>query len=148
MKIVYQDLINLLEQKPSIEDLSEKLFQLGHEHEVHGDILDMELTPNRGDCLSLVGLARDLNIFFAMNQSIDIYDGKIETLNIEVYACFTEPPDEISEDYVLINVKDNFKNIDKSIYKGWMISSSPEVTPLEHPIYDLWLLGCSNDKTS
>ena len=72
----------------------------------------------------------------------------IETLNIEVYACFTQPPDEIAEDYVLINVIDNFKNIDKSIYRGWMISSSPEVTPLEHPIYDLWLLGCSNDKTS
>ena len=34
------------------------------------------------------------------------------------------------------------------IYKGWMISSSPDVTPLEHPIYDLWLLGCSNDNTS
>ena len=75
-------------------------------------------------------------------------DTNIETLNIEVYACFTEPPDEIAEDYVLINVKDNFKNEYKSIYKGWMISSSPEVTPLEHPIYDLWLLGCSNDKTS
>ena len=73
---------------------------------------------------------------------------EIETLNIEVYACFTEPPDEIAEDYVLINVKDNFKSEYKSIYKGWMISSSPEVTPLEHPIYDLWLLGCSNDKTS
>ena len=29
-----------------------------------------------------------------------------------------------------------------------MISSLPDVTPLEHPIYDLWLLGCSNDKTS
>ena len=29
-----------------------------------------------------------------------------------------------------------------------MISSSPEVTPLEHPIYDLWLLGCVNDNTS
>ena len=28
-----------------------------------------------------------------------------------------------------------------------MISSSPDVTPLEHPIYDLWLLDCSNDKT-
>ena len=79
----------------------------------------------------------------SVNGSYDI-----ETLNIEVYACFTEPPDEIAEDYVLINVKDNFKNIDKSIYKGWMISSSPEVTTLEHPIYDLWLLGCSNDKTS
>ena len=87
------------------------------------------------------------NKLFEKTIIVDGFD-KIETLDIEVYACFTEPPDEVSEDYVLINVKDNFKNIDKSIYKGWMISSSPEVTPLEHPIYDLWLLGCSNDKTS
>ena len=87
------------------------------------------------------------NQLFEKTISVNDSDD-IETLNIKVYACFTEPPDEISEDYVLINVKDNFKNIYKSIYKGWMISSSPEVTPLEHPIYDLWLLGCSNDKTS
>ena len=72
----------------------------------------------------------------------------IGTLNIKVYSCFTEPPNEIPEDYVLIDVKDNFQDEDKSIYKGWMISSSPDVTPLEHPIYDLWLLGCSNNKTS
>tara|TARA_B100001175_G_C19338424_1_gene556159 strand:- start:240 stop:542 length:303 start_codon:yes stop_codon:yes gene_type:complete len=78
-----------------------------------------------------------------VNDSIDL-----ETLNIEVFACFSEPPEEVSEDYVLINIKDNFKNNDESIYRGWMISSSPEVTPLEHPIYDIWLLGCSNNKTS
>ena len=63
MKILYQDLINHLYEKPSKALLSEKLFQLGHEHEVDGDIFDMELTPNRGDCLSVLGLARDLNIF-------------------------------------------------------------------------------------
>ena len=72
----------------------------------------------------------------------------IGTLVIEVYSCFSEPPDEIPEDYVLIDVKDIFQDEENSIYKGWMISSSPDVTPLEHPIYDLWLLGCSNDKTS
>ena len=70
------------------------------------------------------------------------------TLNIKVYSCFTEPPNEIPEDYVLIDVKDNFKDEEESIYKGWMISSSPDVTPLEHPIYDLWLLDCSNNKIS
>ena len=70
------------------------------------------------------------------------------TLNIKVYSCFTEPPNEIPENYVLIDVKDNFKDEEGSIYKGWMISSTPDVTPLEHPIYDLWLLGCSNNKTS
>ena len=69
------------------------------------------------------------------------------TLNINVYSCFTEPPNVIPEDYVLIDVEDNFKNEDRLIYRGWMISSSPDITPLEHPIYDLWLLGCSNDKT-
>ena len=72
----------------------------------------------------------------------------IETLKIQVFSCLTEPPDEIPENYVLIDVKDNFQEQKKSIYKGWMISSSPDVTPLEHPIYDLWLLGCSNDNTS
>ena len=72
----------------------------------------------------------------------------IETLKIQVFSCLTEPRDEIHEDYVLIDVKDNFQEQEVSIYKGWMISSSPDVTPLEHPIYDLWLLGCSNDNTS
>ena len=74
--------------------------------------------------------------------------GSIGTLIIKVYSCFTEPPNEIPENYVLIDVKDNFQDEEESIYKGWMISSLPDVTTLEHPIYDLWLLGCSNDKTS
>ena len=71
-----------------------------------------------------------------------------ETLNIEVLYCGSTPPTEIPEDYVLIDVHDTINNVNTNIYKGWMISSSPDVTPLENPIYDLWLLDCSNDKTS
>ena len=71
-----------------------------------------------------------------------------ETLNIEVLYCGSTPPTEIPEDYVLIDVYDTINNENTNIYKGWMISSSPDVTPLENPIYDLWLVGCSNDKTS
>jgi len=83
MKIVYQDLINHLGEKPSKEILSEKLFQLGHEHEIHGDIFDMELTPNRGDCLSLIGLARDLNVFFGKSTIIDYFKGDFDLLEID-----------------------------------------------------------------
>ena len=79
--------------------------------------------------------------------SVDELDA-IETLSIRVYACFSEPPTEISEDYVLVEIIDNFQDLQKNVYRGWMISSSPEVTALEHPIYDLWLVGCINDKTS
>ena len=71
-----------------------------------------------------------------------------ETLNIEVLYCGSTPPSEIPEDYVLIDVYDTINNKNTNIYKGWMISSSPDVTPLENPIYDLWLVDCSNDKTS
>jgi phenylalanyl-tRNA synthetase beta chain len=82
MKINYQDLINFLFEKPSKENLSQKLFQLGHEHVISGDIFDMELTPNRGDCLSLIGLARDLAVFFGKSNSIDLFNDDIEPLEI------------------------------------------------------------------
>ena len=71
-----------------------------------------------------------------------------ETLNIEVLYCGSTPPTEIPEDYVLIDVYDTIDYKNTNIYKGWMISSSPDVTPLENPICDLWLVDCNNDKTS
>tara|TARA_A100001011_G_scaffold397233_1_gene497595 strand:- start:1373 stop:1756 length:384 start_codon:yes stop_codon:yes gene_type:complete len=71
-----------------------------------------------------------------------------ETLNIEVLYCASTPPTEVPEDYVLIDVYDLINQNKINIYRGWMISSSPDVTPLENPIYDLWLVGCINDNTS
>ena len=68
MKIVYSHLLNLLEQQPKLKELSDLFFQLGHEHEIDGEVLDMEITPNRGDCLSLKGLARDLNYFYQTKE--------------------------------------------------------------------------------
>ena len=67
MKIPYQHLVAHIIEKPDIYELSEKLFQLGHEHEINHEIFDMEFTPNRGDCLSLKGLLRDLKLFYSVN---------------------------------------------------------------------------------
>ncbi len=82
MKIGYQDLLGFLSEKPSKDLLSDRLFQLGHEHEIDRNVFDMELTPNRGDCLSLLGLARDLNIFFDMKDVPEIYTDEIEALDL------------------------------------------------------------------
>ena len=73
MKIAYKHLLRSLLDKPDINDLSNKLFQLGHEHEIEKSIFDMEFTPNRGDCLSLQGLTRDLNVFYETDLDIPIY---------------------------------------------------------------------------
>ena len=68
---------------------------------------------------------------------------QFESLNIEIYACFKKPPEEVPEDFVLLRIYDVMSQKDKElIYQGWMISSSPATTPLEHPIYDLWLKDC------
>ena len=66
-----------------------------------------------------------------------------ESLYIKVFACYSSPPDEIPEDYVLLQIKDTFNESEDYIYQGWMISSSPDISPLEHPIYDLWLIDCN-----
>ena len=71
-----------------------------------------------------------------------------DSLNIQIYACYSTPPEEIPEDYILLEVKDTLSAKKEYIYRGWMISSSPDVTPLEHPIYDLWLIDCIVDKAS
>ena len=71
------------------------------------------------------------------------------TLTIEFYTCYKRPPEEIPEDFVLISVLDEIKdNKFEQVFKGWMISSSPSVTPFEHPIYDLWIKDCKIDTDS
>ena len=45
MKISYKHILDKIQQKPSIHELSAKLFQLGHEHEIENDIFNFEFTP-------------------------------------------------------------------------------------------------------
>jgi len=83
MKISYKDIIGYLKKKPKINELSEILFQLGHEHEIEKNIFDFEFTPNRGDCLSVFGIARDLNNFFETSLQHNIYEKRIDDLKIK-----------------------------------------------------------------
>ena len=68
-----------------MENISDALFQLGHEHHLEKDVFDIEFTPNRGDCLSVHGLARDLKNHFTTNNNIDIYNDDITNLDLNFY---------------------------------------------------------------
>ena len=82
--------------------------------------------------------ARVKTLEVEVNNSI-----QFESLNIEIYACYKKPPEEVPEDFVLLRIYDVMSQKGKELlYQGWMISSSPATTPLEHPIYDLWLKDC------
>ena len=59
----------------------------------------MEITPNRGDCLSLKGLARDLNYFYSAKLQKKIYKDELPKAKLEFHnkaealcpnICFVE----------------------------------------------------------
>jgi phenylalanyl-tRNA synthetase beta chain len=83
MKIAYSHLVSRIQESPTLEMVSDSLFQLGHEHEVEGNIFNMEFTPNRGDCLSVNGLLRDLSVFYTINHDQKFYTEKLDNLQID-----------------------------------------------------------------
>ena len=66
-----------------INDISDALFQLGHENEIQNNNLDIDFTPNRGDCLSLYGVVRDLNPIHPSKININFYKNDIPSFKFE-----------------------------------------------------------------
>ena len=70
---------------------------------------------------------------------------KFGTLTIIPERCLTKPQEEMPENAVYLQIFEAVKEApQKQIFKGWMFSSNPALSPLEHPIYDVWLLQCIN----
>ena len=104
MKIYLDHLTKHLNQKVSFENLSEKLFQLGHEHEFKNNILDLEITPNRGDCLSIKGITREISNFFSAEFMPQIYNDPIEEFDFDFANNAKEDCPSIS--FLLIEISE------------------------------------------
>ncbi len=65
------------------------------------------------------------------------------TLEIRVEACFRSPPVEPPEAaaFLVIDAVDPGRPRRRA-FSGWMFASSPSLSALEHPVYDVWLLDC------
>jgi len=108
MKLSYRHLVKHIVQKPTITELSAKLFQLGHEHEIQDEILDIEFTPNRGDCLSIKGLLRDLSAFYSVEFDMPTYDKPIDSLKIKFKNKCRKMCPKIS--FLKIEIEDNIQD--------------------------------------
>ena len=78
MKIHINHLKRFIKDDIDADELSEKLMHLGHENTYKKGIFDLEITPNRGDCLSIKGILRELNNFYDVDYSFKTFNGKIE----------------------------------------------------------------------
>lgn len=114
-------------------------------------------------CCSLLAYpvaAKEIDTNIAQMQAMDKITGKVSLIDVPVNgdvkfgsfsivvrACKTRPPEETPENFAFVDVVDDY-NSEKpvNIFRGWMMSSTPALNPIEHPIYDVWLLKCIDGK--
>lgn len=109
MKIAYSHIVRHIKSSPDLSEVSEKLFQLGHEHEIlNGSVFDIEITPNRGDCLSVNGILRDLRLFYEINLDDEIYDKELKNFDFNFTNNAKQHCKNIT--FLKIDIKDIPKN--------------------------------------
>ncbi len=71
-------------------------------------------------------------------------ENKYENLLIKVLKCKNSEFDDNPEVTAYLQVRDlTISDNDKVyVFNGWTFSSSPSITPFNHPVYDIWLSKC------
>ena len=99
---------------------------------------------------NFIGTNTDIKILdkiSSKNELIDLKNGEeiiYKDLAIKSMKCTNSEFDDNPEIKAYIQVRDLTKNDNDKVFvfNGWMFSSSPSITPFDHPVYDIWLVNC------
>jgi hypothetical protein len=70
------------------------------------------------------------------------------TLEIIARTCVSRPPEETPENAAFLEIYQLDAKSKNKVFSGWMFASSPSLSALDHPVYDIWVLRCENSKAS
>lgn len=70
-------------------------------------------------------------------------------LRITVRYCDRTPPEEPPESTAFMEITEVRADEDEAVevFTGWMFASSPALSAMEHPVYDVWVLECRASST-
>ena len=105
---------------------------------------------------SVPTLAADMAGDVAMLQGLDKVTARVSTLRapinrtvhfgtLEIIArsCRKRPPEEPPESAAFLQIRDiKPGEAPEILFQGWMFASSPALSALEHPVYDIWVIDC------
>ena len=100
--------------------------------------------------------SKEISTNSAIMQAMDKVTGVVNKISVPVNskvsfgdfslvlrACKKTPAEETPENFAFVDVADkSFGKDEYNIFRGWLISSTPGINAIEHPIYDVWLLEC------
>ncbi len=96
-----------------------------------------------------IAILRGLDKITARVQPIIVEVGQLAefgSLTLQVQACRTTRPDQAPENAVFLQIEDEPPGEDRrEIFSGWMFSSSPSVSALDHAVFDVWLERCATE---
>src|SRR5690606_16813761 len=66
------------------------------------------------------------------------------SLKITPRVCYSRPPTEPPKTTSFVEVDEvQLDGQEKRIFTGWMFAESPGLNAVEHPVFDVWLTGCT-----
>ena len=66
------------------------------------------------------------------------------TLEITARACHKKPPEEAPESAAFLEINEKQQGApEELLFSGWMFASTPGLSALQHPVYDVWVLDCA-----
>ncbi|MGB0719674.1 MAG: DUF2155 domain-containing protein [Bdellovibrionales bacterium] len=99
---------------------------------------------------------RSIDKVTARTMTFDVDTGstiKFGSLYIKLQACRKAPDIEEPESAAFMQIweVENEGTQDEKpdwVFSGWMFSSSPGLSAMDHPIYDVWVLECTGPNDS
>jgi hypothetical protein len=90
-------------------------------------------------------LAREAAAEVAVLQGLDKTTARISTFEAPVDQCHKTPPEEPPESAAFLEIVDQRPDTDAvTVFTGWMFASSPALSAMEHPVYDVWVIDCKD----
>lgn len=108
---------------------------------------------------------RALDKITGRSTDIDVKVGEpvvFGSLKVELQVCYQTPPEEAPESAAFLKIAstqpvavetmeaavdaDDVETVSEEnpeLFSGWMYASSPGLSALEHPVYDIWVIRCA-----
>ena len=108
---------------------------------------------------------RALDKITGRSTDIDVKVGEpivFGSLKVELKVCYQTPPEEAPESAAFLKIAstqpvavetmeaaldaDDVETVSEEnpeLFSGWMYASSPGLSALEHPVYDIWVIRCT-----
>ena len=100
-----------------------------------------------------IATAADVPTGSALLRGLDKTTGRVKTftaqvgkpisfgeLTIVVDKCLKRPVDEAPENTAFLTIAET--ETGNSVFQGWMFSSNPALSAMDHAVYDVWVLEC------